>query len=223
MSRRMLVSCIATPRSSASRESRSVAPAVAEDREAQPADRAGDRGSSRPARRRSRTRWCRARRARRPRSAARARRAAASSAVARAPARPAPGRAIRAVVVVEPREPSRAARAAPAAAASSVVTVVADVVDPPRERVHGAHRLALGARQQADAVVEVGGLVARDLLALPVGSARSRARGRSSARAADLEHASTRAAARRARPPCTSTSSARPTAGDEPGDRQPRP
>src|SRR5581483_2392492 len=46
---------------------------------------------------------------------------------------------------------------------------VADVVDAPRERVDGAHRLALGAREQADAVVEVRRLAAGDLLAAAVG------------------------------------------------------
>ncbi len=49
---------------------------------------------------------------------------------------------------------------------------VADVVDPPRERVHRAHRTAALARQQADAVVEVRGLRARDRLAAVVGLAR---------------------------------------------------
>ena len=47
---------------------------------------------------------------------------------------------------------------------------VADVVDAPRERVHRAHRPAPLARQQADAVVEVRRLRARDRLAVRVGA-----------------------------------------------------
>ena len=49
---------------------------------------------------------------------------------------------------------------------------VADVVDAPRERVHGAHRRAPVGGQQPDAVVEVRGRRARDALALPIGALR---------------------------------------------------
>src|ERR1700729_1820322 len=44
---------------------------------------------------------------------------------------------------------------------------VADVVDTAGERVHGAHSLALGPGQQADTVIEIRCLSARDLLAAP--------------------------------------------------------
>ena len=126
-------------------------------------------------------------------------------------------------VLAERARPARARARAPAAARPDRVAVVADVVDAAGERVHGAHRLALEARQQPDAVVEVRGLAARDLLALAVGVLDLDRRD-GHRPAAVLSSRVANASGRDGRRPATSSSasSAPPAAGDEARDRQPR-
>ena len=102
--------------------------------------------------------------------------------------RPAPRRAPPACRVHGPAPPVRTSR---------LEIPVTDVVDAPRERVGGAHRLALETRQQANAVVEIRGPAAGDLLAFAVRVLDLDRSGSSSA--CHCPHAACRAVAEAAR------------------------
>ena len=150
--------------------------AHAEDRQAHAPDRAGDATAVEHELVEALVGRRRRRPCARPRSARPARRAAARSAGARRRAPRSPRRC--GACMRRPRLASSSAqlrrrrRRAARACARDREVAVADVVDAPRERVDRAHRAPALAREQADAVVEVGGLLARDRLAARVGLAR---------------------------------------------------
>ena len=175
--------------------------AAAEDRQAQAADRCRRPGGSRrPARRTSRTR-CRARPSRRRRSGRSSASTGRSKRRRRRPARPITG-SWRSPAPQRRSSQAPLARRGAASLSRGERVAVADVVDAAGERVHGAHRLALVARQQPDAVVEVRRRAAGDLLAVG-GSAATVAPWRSSCRRMRAPHgerplsASARSVARR--------------------------
>ena len=166
MSRRMLVSCSATPSASAS-GSATGRVAAAEYAEREPPDRSGHAPAV----------VLQLVEGRVPRAAhvglaavdqlAEGARAGSGTCAPRRPARPVPGR--------RRARCSRSSAATASRACASAVELlrgrqraVADVVDPAGERVDGRQRAALGAGQQPDAVGEVPRLRPGHLLAVPV-------------------------------------------------------
>ncbi len=167
MSRRMFVSCSATPSVSASRRARPRSlPAAAGRRPRARAGRSTRRrsGSSRRVRRGRRS--CgRGTSISQPSTSSSNASSGMGSGRAASASATSTGSSGRAGAVAARRAARRARRSL-----SFVRQVaVADVVDAPRDRVHRGQRASLGGRQQPDAPGEVAGLLAGDPLALAVG------------------------------------------------------